>query len=236
MTVSESHTTRHRAVRTHCPYCAFQCGVLATPAEDGTVTIAGDPEFPVNAGAICTKGFTAGETLAHPERLTAPLVRNAAGHLVPAPWDHALARVADGIRLVQRKYGRDAMGVFGGGSLTNEKVYLLGKFARVALRTSNIDYNGRFCMSSAAAAGLRAFGLDRGLPFPVSRHRPGRHGPAGRRQRRRDDAADHAVLRRAAPGRRPADCRRSAPDADRRGRDAAPQADAGHRRRPRAMA
>src|SRR6266545_665428 len=58
--------------------------------------------------------------------------------------------------------------VFGGGGLTNEKCYLLGKFARVALRTSQIDYNGRFCMSSAAAAGLRAFGLDRGMPFPVT--------------------------------------------------------------------
>ena len=51
--------------------------------------------------------------------------------------------------------------------MTNEKAYLLGKFARVALRTSNIDYNGRFCMSSAAAAATRAFGLDRGLPFPL---------------------------------------------------------------------
>src|SRR5205085_10707629 len=29
-------------------------------------------------------------------------------------------------------------------------------------------YNGRFCMSSAAAAGNRAFGVDRGLPFPVA--------------------------------------------------------------------
>ncbi len=57
--------------------------------------------------------------------------------------------------------------MFGGGSLTNEKAYLLGKFARVALRTPNIDYNGRFCMSSAAAAGIKAFGVDRGLPFPV---------------------------------------------------------------------
>ncbi|MGH3246548.1 MAG: molybdopterin oxidoreductase family protein, partial [Trebonia sp.] len=45
--------------------------------------------------------------------------------------------------------------------------YALGKFARVALGTSNIDYNGRFCMSSAAAAGARAFGIDRGLPFPL---------------------------------------------------------------------
>ena len=58
--------------------------------------------------------------------------------------------------------------MFGGGSLTNEKAYLMGKFARVALRTTpNIDYNGRFCMSSAAAASIRAFGIDRGLPFPV---------------------------------------------------------------------
>ena len=47
--------------------------------------------------------------------------------------------------------GRDAVGCFGGGGLTNEKAYQLGKFARVALRTSAIDYNGRFCMSSAAS-------------------------------------------------------------------------------------
>ncbi|MBO0838960.1 MAG: molybdopterin-dependent oxidoreductase, partial [Actinobacteria bacterium] len=65
-------------------------------------------------------------------------------------------------------HGNDAVAVFGSGALTNEKAYLLGKFARVALRTSQIDYNGRFCMSSAAAAANRAFGLDRGLPFPVT--------------------------------------------------------------------
>ena len=57
--------------------------------------------------------------------------------------------------------------MFGGGGLTNEKAYQLGKFARLALGTSRIDYNGRFCMSSAAAAGMRAFGVDRGLPFPL---------------------------------------------------------------------
>ncbi len=60
------------------------------------------------------------------------------------------------------------MGCFGGGGLTNEKAYQLGKFARVALRASAIDYNGRFCMSSAAAATNRSFGIDRGLPFPLA--------------------------------------------------------------------
>src|SRR6202007_3025096 len=68
----------------------------------------------------------------------------------------------------QQQHGRDGVGVFGGGGLTNEKAYLLGKFARVALETSQIDYNGRFCMSSAAAASIKAFGLDRGLPFPLA--------------------------------------------------------------------
>jgi assimilatory nitrate reductase catalytic subunit len=47
-------------------------------------------------------------------------------------------------------------------------VYALGKLARVALRTKTIDYNGRFCMSSGATAANRAFGLDRGLPFPLA--------------------------------------------------------------------
>ncbi len=64
--------------------------------------------------------------------------------------------------------GPDSVAVFGGGGLTNEKAYQLGKLARVALGTSQIDYNGRWCMSSAASAGNRAFGIDRGLPFPLA--------------------------------------------------------------------
>ena len=130
--------------------------------------ISGDPDFPVNRGRLCVKGFTAAATLGHRERLTRPLVRRASGELSEATWDEALERVANGVRGVQAQYGPDGVGVFGSGALTNEKAYLLGKFARVALRTSRIDYNGRFCMSSAAAASTRAFGIDRGLPFPVA--------------------------------------------------------------------
>jgi assimilatory nitrate reductase catalytic subunit len=94
-------------------------------------------------------------------------VRDPGGDLVPASWDEALDRIASGIRNVQDGYGRDAVGIFGSGALTNEKAYALGKLARAVLRTSRIDYNGRFCMSSAATASMRAFGLDRGLPFPL---------------------------------------------------------------------
>ena len=73
-----------------------------------------------------------------------------------------------GSRALRAAHGADAVAVFGGGGLTNEKAYQLGKFARVALGTSQIDYNGRWCMSSAASAGNRAFGIDRGLPFPLA--------------------------------------------------------------------
>jgi assimilatory nitrate reductase catalytic subunit len=123
-------------------------------------------EFPTNRGGLCQKGWTSTTLLDSPGRLTEPLVR-VDGQLRPASWDRALDLVANRLIEIQATHGRDAVAVFGGGGLTNEKSYLLGKFARVALGTSRIDYNGRFCMSSAAAAGNKAFGMDRGLPFPV---------------------------------------------------------------------
>src|SRR3569833_218780 len=123
--------------------------------------VAPRPDFPTNKGGLCQKGWTSTDLLARKDRLTTPLMRDRKGlDLRPVSWDVALDRLACEITQVQRLYGRAAVGVFGGGGLTNEKAYLLGKFARVALRTSNIDYNGRYCMASAAAAQNRAFGLD----------------------------------------------------------------------------
>ncbi|MER7488416.1 molybdopterin oxidoreductase family protein [Streptomyces sp. NPDC126497] len=159
---------RETVTPTHCPYCALQCGMNLTPAPDGRAVVVSErPDFPVNRGALCGKGRTAAAVLAPGVRLTSPLVRSAGGALEPASWEEALGRVAGGLGRTRAQYGADAVGVFGGGGLTNEKAYSLGKFARVVLGTSQIDYNGRFCMSSAAAAGGRAFGLDRGLPFPL---------------------------------------------------------------------
>ncbi|HEU4424149.1 MAG TPA: molybdopterin-dependent oxidoreductase [Pilimelia sp.] len=155
-----------RGVATHCPYCALQCGMTLRADADGRVEVLAR-DFPTNRGGLCQKGWTAAELLDHPDRLTTPLVRDG-GELRPASWDEALARITAGIRAIQAAHGRDAVAVFGGGGLTNEKAYALGKFARVALGTRFIDYNGRFCMSSAAAAGGRAFGVDRGLPFPLA--------------------------------------------------------------------
>jgi assimilatory nitrate reductase catalytic subunit len=127
------------------------------------------PEFPVNEGALCRKGWTAAGLRGNRERLTSPLVRDrATGELRTASWDEALDLVAAQLSALRDAQGADSVAVFGGGGLTNEKAYQLGKFARVALGTSQIDYNGRWCMSSAASAGNQAFGIDRGLPFPLA--------------------------------------------------------------------
>src|SRR5215471_2821178 len=153
-------------VPTHCPYCSLQCGMSLREA-DGTVRIE-TRDFPVNRGGLCQKGWTAAELLAPGRRLAGPLMRaRRDGPLTPVSWDEALDQVASELSRAQAAYGPDSAGIFGGGGLTNEKAYWLGKFARVALRTASIDYNGRFCMSSAAAAITRAFGIDRGLPFPL---------------------------------------------------------------------
>ena len=152
---------------THCPYCALQCGMSV--AHDGEAWTVMSRDFPTNKGGLCKKGWTAASLLGSPDRLLTPLLRDAkGGPLRPASYEEAIERVVAGIRRVQTAHGPDAIGVFGGGGLTNEKAYLLGKFARVALGTANIDYNGRFCMGSGANGNLRAFGIDRGLPFPLS--------------------------------------------------------------------
>ena len=161
---------------THCPYCALQCAMTVTaaappasaaPAAQPEPTIAGR-DFPTNRGGLCRKGWTSAALLGHASRVTTPLLRGADGQHRPIEWEQALDLITENVVRTREQHGADAVGVFGGGGLTNEKAYQLGKSARLALGTSRIDYNGRFCMSSAAAAGNRAFGLDRGLPFPLA--------------------------------------------------------------------
>ncbi|MEM7142146.1 MAG: molybdopterin oxidoreductase family protein [Actinomycetota bacterium] len=148
------------AVATHCPYCALNCG-LGLDVEDGR--IAGLTTWkgsPLTGGALCAKGRVAHEQVHHGDRVRRPLVREG-GDFVEVGWDEALARVAGGFGRIRDESGPAANAVLSGGSLTNEKVYLVGKLARLGFRTPHIDYNGRFCMTSAGVANREAFGRDR---------------------------------------------------------------------------
>jgi assimilatory nitrate reductase catalytic subunit len=152
-----------RLVKTHCCFCGQQCGVQLKVRDNEVIGFEPWEEFPFNRGMLCPKGVKRYLQGAHPDRLTAALRRDESSPhgFQPIAYDDAIRRVASEISRIQTAHGNAAIGVLSGASLTTEKTYLMGKFARVCLRTPYIDYNGRLCMVSAGAANKKAFGIDR---------------------------------------------------------------------------
>ena len=152
-----------RLVKTHCCFCGQQCGIQLKVRDNEVIGFEPWEDFPFNRGMLCPKGVKRYLQGSHPDRLTTALQRDpsAASGFSPMPYRQAIDRVAAEIGRIQQTHGAGAVGVLGGASLTTEKTYLLGKFARVCLRTPFIDYNGRLCMVSAGAANKKAFGVDR---------------------------------------------------------------------------
>ena len=152
-----------RVVNTHCCFCGQQCGIKLKVRDNAVVGFEPWYEFPFNEGKLCPKGVKRYLQGNHPDRLVEPLERDeaASGGFRPVSWDAAFDRVVTEIRRIQAAYGDDSFAMLSGVSLTNEKSYLIGKFARLALHTANLDYNGRFCMVSAGAGNKKALGIDR---------------------------------------------------------------------------
>ena len=155
-----------RLVQTHCCFCGQQCGIQLKVRAGQVVGFEPWEEFPFNRGMLCPKGVRRYLQGNHPDRLLSPLLRTDAGFR-PAGWDEALGFVARRVREIQAQHGVDSVAVYGGASLTTEKAYLVGKFARLAVGTRHVDYNGRLCMVSAGTAYKLAFGVDRS-PNPWS--------------------------------------------------------------------
>ena len=152
-----------RVVNTHCCFCGQQCGIKLKVRDNAVVGFEPWYEFPFNEGKLCPKGVKRYLQGSHPDRLLHPLERDPAAPsgFRQVSWDHALDRVVGEVRRIQAAYGNDAVAMLSGVSLTNEKSYLIGKFARLALQTANLDYNGRYCMVSAGTGNKKALGIDR---------------------------------------------------------------------------
>lgn len=171
--VKNLHREGEKLITTHCCYCGMQCGMHIRLNEKTGKVVGVEPRYdwPVTLGKMCPKGVTAYQTVDHEERITTPLIKKK-GKFVKATWNEALDLIEKNYKELQSKYGKDTLSVFGGVSMTNEKCYLVGKYARVALGTRFVDYNGRFCMSSAAGGFIKTLGTDRGstLPWPELEH------------------------------------------------------------------
>ena len=149
-----------RLVKTHCCFCGQQCGIQLRVQDDKVVGFEPWEEFPFNRGKLCPKGVSRYLQGNHPDRLLDPLMRTEGGFR-KAGWDEALDFTANRLKEIQQRHGKDAVAIYGGASLTTEKAYLVGKFARVAVGTRHVDYNGRLCMVSAGTAYKMTFGVDR---------------------------------------------------------------------------
>ena len=152
-----------RSVKTHCCFCGQQCGVQLLVKDQQVIGIEPWMEFPFNQGKLCPKGVKRYLQGAHPDRLLHAYERDPSSPegFRALGYESAIERVAAAIARIQEQHGQDAFAVLTGASLTTEKTYLMGKFARMCLRTANLDYNGRLCMVSAAAGNKKAFGVDR---------------------------------------------------------------------------
>jgi assimilatory nitrate reductase catalytic subunit len=150
-----------KIVKTHCCFCGMQCGIQLIVKNNQVIGFDPWEEFPFNEGRLCPKGVQRYLQNGHPDRLLKPLERVEGQGFSETTWDAAMEKTVAQIQRIQKTYGNDSMAMLSGVSLTNEKSYLVGKFARVALKTKNLDYNGRLCMVSAGAGNKKAFGLDR---------------------------------------------------------------------------
>jgi len=119
-----------------CEHCASGCSMRTDVRRGKTLRrLAGD-DADVNEEWNCDKGRWAFKYEVAKNRITTPMIRNAAGQLQEASWPEALAAAAAGLKNARA-------GVLVGGRATVEDAYGYSKFARVTLNTNNIDFRAR---------------------------------------------------------------------------------------------
>ncbi|MGD0270813.1 MAG: NADH-quinone oxidoreductase subunit NuoG [Candidatus Sulfotelmatobacter sp.] len=144
-------------VGTICTHCGDGCKTTlgVRRADTGMEIVRGDnrDKSGTNGDFLCIKGRYAFDFANHEERLTQPLIRRE-GKLTPATWEEAFQLIGKKFAEVRDRDGGTAIGVIGSTRTTNEEAYLLSKFARVVLKTNNVDHH-RTADFPAFAASLR---------------------------------------------------------------------------------
>jgi len=132
-----------RKVRTICPYCGTGCTIELNVKDGKVVGITSTPEGTVNGRALCVKGRFGYNFIHHPDRLTAPLIKQPDGSFREADWDEAIALVAEKFGAIKTAHGSDALAVMASARCTNEDNFLANKLARAVFGTNNIDHCAR---------------------------------------------------------------------------------------------
>ncbi len=129
---------RYENVLSTCPYCGTGCNLYLEVLDGEIVGVRPVKEHPVSEGKLCIKGWSAAEFINHKDRLRTPYIK-VDGELRPASWDDALAHAARELS----KRGPTEVGALSSAKAANEDNYLMQKFARVVLKTNNVDHCAR---------------------------------------------------------------------------------------------
>ena len=134
----------YKNIPTTSIYCGCGCGIYLQVLDGKVVGSLPIKEHPISEGKLCIKGWNAHDFVYHPERLTAPLIRDQkGGTLREATWEEALGLVADRLNQIKTETGPDAIGFLASANCTNEEDYLLQKLARGVIGTNNVDHCAR---------------------------------------------------------------------------------------------
>ena len=145
-----------------CCYCGVGCGVVINKEKNGTISLEGNKDYPVNKGMLCSKGLNLHYTVNdRSDRLLYPKMRyNRSMPMQKVSWDEALDRAAAVFKTFINKYGPDSVAFYASGQCLTEEYYVINKLMKGFIGSNNIDTNSRLCMSSAVAAYKMALGED----------------------------------------------------------------------------
>jgi formate dehydrogenase major subunit len=136
------------SVVTTCAYCGVGCGFRAETIGGEIVRMTPWKEGKANHGHACVKGRFAFDYYRHPDRVKRPMIRaSIKDPWREVTWDEAITHAAGELKRIQAQHGRGSVGAVSSSRCTNEEIFLMQKFARVALRNNNIDNCSRICHS-----------------------------------------------------------------------------------------
>ena len=143
-----------------CGYCSTGCGLNVHLKDGNAINITPCPEYPVNLGMACPKGWKALEVLQSPNRCQTPLLREPSGRLRSIPWAQAMTIFTNRLKGIQRKYGDHSVAFLSTGQMATEEMAFLGSLTKFGMNILHGDGNTRQCMATAVVAYKQAFGFD----------------------------------------------------------------------------
>ncbi len=149
-----------KMINTTCGYCSTGCNMTVHLAGGSVLKVDANPDYPVNRGKACAKGFQFLGHLNAPDRAVTPLIRTKAGELEAVSWDRALQLFVERFRGIQERNGREAVAFINTGQMTNEEFAFLGSLAKFGMGMIHGDGNTRQCMATAVVAYQQSFGFD----------------------------------------------------------------------------